>query len=331
MFKITVIVPIYNVEKYIGKCLDSLIKQSFSDFEVWCIDDGSLDNSKDIVKEYQKKDKRIKLICKENGGYGSVIEYALKNIKSKYFLICDSDDWLSVDCLEKLFNTVKKDDIDVVIADRYEVYNNCDKYVYKSNLNHSLYKMIPRVKYIQEDLQKFAFYMVSPHAKLYKTSIVKRLKFPRKVNYSDFLLYMYALDKAKSVIYIDIPLAYYFIDRPNNSMTSRNIKDYLIVWKNVFNNINHNSSYLMYRLFIQLKFILRENSLTIEKKENMSEICNCFNLLKDYKKVILKVVRKKSDKFLIYLFFNRFLLNIVSRVYMKMYYIYYKYIKKKVM
>ena len=92
--KVTIIVPIYNVEKYIEKCLRSLLAQSFSEFEVWAIDDGSPDNSSDIVKEFCKKDSRIKLIQKENGGYGSVLEYAIKRIETEYFLICDPDDWL---------------------------------------------------------------------------------------------------------------------------------------------------------------------------------------------------------------------------------------------
>ena len=100
MAKVTIVVPIYNVEKYLPKCLDSLISQTFKDIEIWAISDGSPDNSVKIIKEYEKKDKRVKCIEKENGGYGSVLEYAIKNIKTKYFLICDPDDWISEDAIE---------------------------------------------------------------------------------------------------------------------------------------------------------------------------------------------------------------------------------------
>ena len=108
MAEITVVVPIYNVEEYIGKCLVSLINQTFTNFEVWAINDGSPDNSSNIVEEYSKQDKRIKLINKENGGYGSVLEYGIKNISSKYFLVCDPDDWLETNALEELYNFAEK-------------------------------------------------------------------------------------------------------------------------------------------------------------------------------------------------------------------------------
>ena len=102
MSKVTIVVPIYNVEKYVAKCLDSLIKQTFKDIEIWAISDGSPDNSVNIVKRYAAKDDRVKCIEKENGGYGSVLEYAIKNIKTDYFLICDPDDWISDEAIETL-------------------------------------------------------------------------------------------------------------------------------------------------------------------------------------------------------------------------------------
>ena len=70
--KVTIVVPIYNVEKYVSKCLNSLINQTYKYIEIWAIDDGSPDNSKDVVERFSKKDPRVKLILKENGGYGSV-------------------------------------------------------------------------------------------------------------------------------------------------------------------------------------------------------------------------------------------------------------------
>ena len=101
--KVSIIVPIYNVEEYISKCLTSLENQTFKNIEIWAVSDGSPDNSAQIVKRYQKKFDNIKLIEKENGGYGSVLEYCINNIKTEYFLICDPDDWLSDDCIEVLY------------------------------------------------------------------------------------------------------------------------------------------------------------------------------------------------------------------------------------
>ena len=96
--KVTIIVPIYNVEKYVSKCLDSLINQTMDEIEVFAIIDGSPDNSIDIVKKYASMDSRIKCFDKENGGYGSVLEYALDKIETEYFLICDPDDIYPGEC-----------------------------------------------------------------------------------------------------------------------------------------------------------------------------------------------------------------------------------------
>ena len=85
MARVSIIVPIYNVEKYVEKCLQSLLRQTFKDIEIWAISDGSPDNSIEIIKKYSKKDKRIKCVEKENGGYGSVLEYAIKKINTEYF------------------------------------------------------------------------------------------------------------------------------------------------------------------------------------------------------------------------------------------------------
>ena len=101
---VTIIVPIYNVEKYVEKCIRSLLSQTFKNIQILAVDDGSPDNSKDIIRKLSKKDDRVKLVVKENGGYGSVLQYAIKNIQTEYFIVCDPDDWLRKDAVEKLYN-----------------------------------------------------------------------------------------------------------------------------------------------------------------------------------------------------------------------------------
>lgn len=102
MANVTVLVPMYNVEKYVSKCLDSLISQTYKDIEIWAVNDGSPDNSRNIVLDYAAKDSRVKLIDKENGGYGSVLQMGIKKIKSPYFLVCDPDDWLEPTAIGKI-------------------------------------------------------------------------------------------------------------------------------------------------------------------------------------------------------------------------------------
>lgn len=261
MAKVSIIVPIYNVEKYVAKCLDSLSKQTFKDIEIWAISDGSPDNSVNIVREYANNDNRIKCIEKENGGYGSVLEYAIQNIKTDYFLICDPDDWISDDAIEILYNAAIKNNLDLVMANHYEIYEDT---TIKSVSNVSSYPnvFVPKFEkvYTQANgLDKFLFLLESPHAKLYKTALAKDIKFPYKVSYTDSLLFMLFVLRAKRAMCLEKSLAYYLIEREGNTMTDVNpkIADY---YHAVFTSIvsqyeqgSNKNQYFYYRMF--LKFI----------------------------------------------------------------------------
>ena len=107
--KISVIVPVYNVEKYLSECLDSIINQTLKDIEVICVNDGSTDSSLSILQDYASKDDRIKIIDKKNEGLGYTRKVGLDNAIGDYILFCDSDDkYISDDVFEKLYNEIKK-------------------------------------------------------------------------------------------------------------------------------------------------------------------------------------------------------------------------------
>lgn len=106
MSKISIIIPVYNTEKYIAETLDSVIKQTFTDWEAICIDDGSTDDSLNILKRYAKKDDRIKIITQKNLGVVSARNNAIAQAKSEYIYPLDSDDIITTDCLEKLYNAM---------------------------------------------------------------------------------------------------------------------------------------------------------------------------------------------------------------------------------
>ena len=92
--EISIIVPIYNTENYLRRCIDSILTQSFENFELILVNDGSTDNSRKIIDEYKSKDKRIKVILKENGGQGSARNRGINMAKGKYIMFCDSDDFV---------------------------------------------------------------------------------------------------------------------------------------------------------------------------------------------------------------------------------------------
>ena len=117
MIKVRVMVPVYNTSKYLKKCLDSVINQSLKEIEIICVNDGSTDNSLEILKEFSKKDKRIIIIDKKNGGLTSARNAALEIANGEYCLNIDSDDWIEQGYLEVMYEKAKKEDLDMVVSD----------------------------------------------------------------------------------------------------------------------------------------------------------------------------------------------------------------------
>lgn len=135
--KVSVIVPVWNVEKYIEKCLDSLVNQSLEDIEIIVVNDGSPDNSQKIIDKFVKKyPKKVKSFIKKNGGLSSARNYGLEKVskQSEYIMFVDSDDWLSKNALEEMYNNAKKNNSDIVFCDMVdhypdkEIYHNCTKF-----------------------------------------------------------------------------------------------------------------------------------------------------------------------------------------------------------
>lgn len=125
--KVSVLVPIYNVEEFLPECLDSLVGQTLKDIEIICINDGSTDGSLGIIKDYAKKDKRIVIIDKKNSGYGDSMNQGLKKATGEYVGIVESDDFIDKDAFEKLYAIAKKEDVEVVKANFYEYYGDKGK------------------------------------------------------------------------------------------------------------------------------------------------------------------------------------------------------------
>ena len=121
---ISVIVPIYNVEKYINRCIDSIIEQTYTNLEIILVDDGSTDNSGSICDEYAKKDNRIKVIHKENGGVSSARNVGLDTAIGQYITFVDSDDYIEKKYCEILLKTLKKQKADCVACGYNRIYKN---------------------------------------------------------------------------------------------------------------------------------------------------------------------------------------------------------------
>lgn len=117
MAKVSVIVPVYNVEKYLKRCLDSLINQTLSDIDIICINDGSKDSSLQILEQYAQKDSRIVIYSQENSGLSVARNTGLEHASGEYIGFVDSDDWVDLDFYEKLYNSAKNNNADIAVAD----------------------------------------------------------------------------------------------------------------------------------------------------------------------------------------------------------------------
>ncbi len=126
MPKVSVIVPVYNVEPYLRECMDSIVRQTLKDIEIICINDGSTDGSLAILKEYAEKDDRIILVDKENGGYGLAMNIGLDKATGEYIGIVEPDDYIGLTMFEDLYNAASANDLDLVKADFYKFYTEED-------------------------------------------------------------------------------------------------------------------------------------------------------------------------------------------------------------
>ena len=143
---ISIIIPAYNVEKYISKCLESIIKQTYSNIEIILVDDGSTDKTSEICDEYEKKDDRIKVIHTENRGVSEARNKGLENVKGNWITFVDSDDWIEEDFCEVLLKKIKDYDADIALCGYKRVTeNSCE--IIKTSGND---EVINRQKYIEK-------------------------------------------------------------------------------------------------------------------------------------------------------------------------------------
>ena len=321
MKKISVIVPIYNVEKYLRKCFDSLLEQTFKDFEVLAVNDGSPDNSIEIIKEYANKyPEVIKMIDKPNGGYGSVLQMAIARMETEYFLVCDPDDYLANDALEHLYNLANISNADIVIGAKNYIYNDNTRVDYDSAYNKAY--VILKNNYVykkhNEEFKDLLFIDPSPHSKLYRRTMAESIQFPCKVGYTDNLLFYISLLNAQRVVYTDKACAYYLVDRPGNSMGDISPKAFdanILVFKEIVRQAEGLKPLDMfyYRMFESYKFILlssRRMVVTkIELHERLNNLYSFIEVLIPHRKAIMNEYKHYTKAKIVEQFKDRMLLD----------------------
>ncbi|MFI3241966.1 MAG: glycosyltransferase [Alphaproteobacteria bacterium] len=228
--KISIIIPIYNVEKYLSRCLKSVIAQSFIDFEAICVNDGSQDNSEEIVKNYAKKDKRIKIITQENLGLSMARNNGIKKAKGEYIYFLDSDDFIHPQLLEICYNYALKHKVDLVEFDFFK--NKNEEYslenIKKINSSKLKYKKTNNPIFLGTYNEKFKI-SFNVWSKLYKKELVKDLSFIPNIHFEDCPHTFAVLSKKPQTLVIDAELYFYTLNKnsiSNKKANPQQIKDY---------------------------------------------------------------------------------------------------------
>ena len=238
MAKISIVVPIYNVEKHLEQCLDSIVNQTYKDIEIILMDDGSTDRCGEIVDKYAQKDKRIKAIHKKNEGYGKTINRAFDMASGEYIGIVESDDYIEPDMYEKLLAQIEKLDADVCKAGFYK-YNSTkpeDKQNEKWSFEGQEYDSFPkdRAFHLSEFPEYFAIH-ASIWTGLYRKSFLEkyniRMEETEAASYQDFPFITSVLCNAKKIALIPEYMYHWRLENNQNSSTTRNDKKLLIMPK----------------------------------------------------------------------------------------------------
>ena len=198
MTKLSIIVPVYNVEKYLPKCLESLIKQTLKDIEIICVNDGSMDNSLAILKEFASKDSRIRIIDNQHQGVAKTRNTGIEQSTGEYIGFVDSDDYIDIDFFEKLYNSATKSNSDIAIASILKHKNFFNIYNAKYTKEETAITIQDKIK-LCEDKKHFFFYAWN---KIYHSGFIKEnnIKFSEGQIYEDVMFAIKALYYSNKII-----------------------------------------------------------------------------------------------------------------------------------
>ncbi|MGL5015770.1 MAG: glycosyltransferase family 2 protein [Bacteroidales bacterium] len=274
--KISVIVPVYKVEKYLPKCIDSILAQTFTDFELLLIDDGSPDNSGAICDEYAKKDSRIRVFHKENGGVSSARNLGLDEAKGEWVWFVDGDDWVAEGAIGTIIDTIENNNVDVLqisiqgvtneISPIYLDFNkelieptNVSEFVNKLSFNGSVCASIYSRNIIKENYLRFIVGLKLAEDQLF---ILSYLRFCNTIMKSDLLAYYYRMNQesaSRSASNTDLIESFSAIIDFEFRDKFSDYCDILMIRKAISIILNNNSLYSFHKRFISSG--IREDSL----------------------------------------------------------------------
>lgn len=282
---ISIIVPTYNVENYLEKCVKSLIKQTYVNIEILLIDDGSTDNSGNLADSLALKDNRIRVYHKKNGGLSDARNYGIEKSRGKYVCFIDSDDYISLDLIETLYKELKQENADIAMSNRIHFYDSGKEIINFKGTEKMIFNNMQAV----EEMNLFNYFDMSSCGKIFKKDMFDKIKFPVGKLCEDYYIMYKIILSSNKIVYI--PYTYYYYYQRNGSI-SKNKKlnwDYLEASKEQMEYIKKNHPQLVecvqcsyafanmtiYNIVIKCKGKIKKEDLKILRKnvkENLKAI-----------------------------------------------------------
>lgn len=230
MPSISVIIPVYNVEKYLKECLDSIVNQTFADIEIICVNDGSTDSSLDILNGYAANDSRIRVLSQENRGLSGARNTGLKNATGKYVYFIDSDDFLELDALERLYDISQENDLDLVIFKLINIDEDTGE-KFKSKYYEMAYldEFAGKV-FSYSDIPDYIYKIpVSIPGKFFRADLIGDMEFVEGMIFEDNPFFIESLFKAERAYYCSEYLYNRRVRQDSIITSNKNFTDYITV------------------------------------------------------------------------------------------------------
>lgn len=290
---ISIVIPVYNVEKELDRCIVSVLKQTYTNLEIILVNDGSTDNSGIKCEDYKTKDSRIKVIHKNNGGLSEARNFGMDEANGELITFIDSDDYVTNDYVEYLYNMMSKNDADVSIVENKKVWGELEEL--DKNLDEEIiFNSLDAV----EDLLYQKHIENSAWAKLYKRKLFEGIRYPCGMLYEDLGTTYKVLLRAEKIVWSNIQ-KYYYYQRENSIMyrkfTSKNM-DRIILSEKMLEEISLEYPELIpaaiSRVFISNVQVLRELPMEDEAFDTIKQ--DIISNIKKYRKNVL--FNKKAKK-----------------------------------
>lgn len=282
--KVSIIVPVYNVEQYLQKCLDSILSQTLSDIEVICVDDGSTDNSLKILYDYQRKDNRIHVVSQENAGPGAARNKGIELSQGEYIGFVDADDFIEKDMYRKMVSRAEKYNADIVIANSYLYFDKTmDKQIFR---DMTLFTKFENEEYFTAKQHPQILTIVGMWDRLFRKSFVNQISFSNPVGrfYEDHFPSFQSSVLANRISVIKEPL-YYYRQQREGSTVNREAKfdsykfDFLKDYQEVRDFLISTGEYSSY----QDQFLRYKIPLAVMHQQNMTSRMSFKKYFKEFK------------------------------------------------